>query len=368
MRLHFLIFAKLRETPFVALPYASKVAGFIERPSRWRPPLGSISSGQLIARLDRSWDTRHEIRAKIRRAAPLGLKARARETNQLVLEPRAASPRGAARAEERVSAGACDGRDPDRRRRHRRRSSAAARLRSRRHVPAASSWTEETSPARGPADATRRSLRRAPVDRGHRGDPSYRALRQGIREYYRRHYRPPHRPGRSRSSTPGNGWVSRSGYDPRVAVAVLHEMIALYRLNGRLLTPMLTGPSRRGRTATATTGVAVRGLESGRDVLLVADLLHRRHASWRAPLARGRGARARGGVARGDGRAARPRARGSEGPAGDHRLLRDRAPPWRGPYHRQALRGTSAGAPRAAWLAGPTAGLDVAVRPETLEP
>ncbi|WP_437768858.1 polysaccharide pyruvyl transferase family protein [Sorangium sp. So ce281] len=85
MRLHFLIFSALRETPFVALPYASKVAGFIEDLEMETPPLGSISSGQLIARLDRSWDTRHEIRAKIRRLLP-GLKARARETNQLVLE------------------------------------------------------------------------------------------------------------------------------------------------------------------------------------------------------------------------------------------------------------------------------------------
>ncbi|WP_437592413.1 polysaccharide pyruvyl transferase family protein [Sorangium sp. So ce1000] len=85
MRLHFLIFSALREIPFVALPYASKVAGFIEDLEMETPPLGSISSGQLIARLDRSWDTRHEIRAKIRRLLP-GLKARARETNQLVIE------------------------------------------------------------------------------------------------------------------------------------------------------------------------------------------------------------------------------------------------------------------------------------------
>ncbi|WP_437745696.1 polysaccharide pyruvyl transferase family protein [Sorangium sp. So ce302] len=85
MRLHFLIFSALRETPFVALPYASKIAGFIEDLEMETPPLGSISSGQLIARLDRSWDTRHEIRAKIRRLLP-GLKARARENNQLVTE------------------------------------------------------------------------------------------------------------------------------------------------------------------------------------------------------------------------------------------------------------------------------------------
>ncbi|WP_437615616.1 polysaccharide pyruvyl transferase family protein [Sorangium sp. So ce834] len=85
MRLHFLILSALRETPFVALPYAAKVTGFIEDLEMETPPLGSISAGQLIARLDRSWDTRHEVRAKIRRLLP-GLQARARETNRFVTE------------------------------------------------------------------------------------------------------------------------------------------------------------------------------------------------------------------------------------------------------------------------------------------
>lgn len=85
MRLHFLIFSALREIPFVALPYASKVRGFIEDLEMETPPLGSISAGQLIARLDRSWDTRHETRAKIRRLLP-ALERRARETNQLCVD------------------------------------------------------------------------------------------------------------------------------------------------------------------------------------------------------------------------------------------------------------------------------------------
>ncbi|MDC3962362.1 polysaccharide pyruvyl transferase family protein [Polyangium jinanense] len=85
MRLHFLIFSALREIPFVALPYASKVKGFIEDLEMETPPLGSISAGQLIARLDRSWDTRNETRAKIRRLLP-ALKDRARETNRMVVD------------------------------------------------------------------------------------------------------------------------------------------------------------------------------------------------------------------------------------------------------------------------------------------
>jgi polysaccharide pyruvyl transferase CsaB len=84
MRLHFLIFAALRGTPFAALPYASKVTGLLDDLDMETPPLGSIGIGQLIARIDRSWDTRAAIRAKIGgRIAEL--KHRAERTNELLL-------------------------------------------------------------------------------------------------------------------------------------------------------------------------------------------------------------------------------------------------------------------------------------------
>jgi polysaccharide pyruvyl transferase CsaB len=84
MRLHFLIFAALRGTPFAALPYASKVSGLLEDLDIETPPLGSIGIGQLIARIDRSWDTRAEIRRKIHERLP-ALKIRAQLTNRLLL-------------------------------------------------------------------------------------------------------------------------------------------------------------------------------------------------------------------------------------------------------------------------------------------
>ncbi len=83
MRLHFLIFAALQGTPFVALPYASKVVGFLDDLEMETPPLGNVGIGQLIARIDRSWDTREDIRAKIKQRLH-GLQSRARETNQLI--------------------------------------------------------------------------------------------------------------------------------------------------------------------------------------------------------------------------------------------------------------------------------------------
>lgn len=85
MRLHFLIFAALRGTPFAALPYASKVTGLLEDLKMPTPPLGSIGIGQLIARIDRSWDTRAELRVQLREQVP-ALQERARQTNQFLLE------------------------------------------------------------------------------------------------------------------------------------------------------------------------------------------------------------------------------------------------------------------------------------------
>jgi polysaccharide pyruvyl transferase CsaB len=83
MRLHFLIFAALRGTAFAALPYASKVVGFIDELGMEAPPIGSIGIGRLIARIDRSWDTRQEIRETIKQHLPR-LLARARQTNELL--------------------------------------------------------------------------------------------------------------------------------------------------------------------------------------------------------------------------------------------------------------------------------------------
>jgi polysaccharide pyruvyl transferase CsaB len=84
MRLHFLIFAALQGTPFTPLPYASKVTGLLEDLDMGSPPLGSVGIGQLIATIDRSWDSRADTRAKIAHRLP-DLQDRARETNRLLM-------------------------------------------------------------------------------------------------------------------------------------------------------------------------------------------------------------------------------------------------------------------------------------------
>jgi len=85
MRLHFLIFAAIQGTPFVALPYAGKVGGFLEALGLPSPPLNLVNPGRLIAHLDESWDRRRSMRTKIAESLP-PLQERSKETHRLLLE------------------------------------------------------------------------------------------------------------------------------------------------------------------------------------------------------------------------------------------------------------------------------------------
>lgn len=85
MRLHFLIFAALQGVPFVALPYASKVAGFLEDLRLPAPPLKLVNPGRLIAYLDQSWDDQDLMRSRIAAALP-PLQQRARETHRIAAQ------------------------------------------------------------------------------------------------------------------------------------------------------------------------------------------------------------------------------------------------------------------------------------------
>jgi polysaccharide pyruvyl transferase WcaK-like protein len=85
MRLHFLIFAAIQGTPFVALPYAGKVSGFLEALDLPAPPLNLVNPGRLIAHLDESWDRRRSMHTRITAALP-ELQERSRQTHRLALE------------------------------------------------------------------------------------------------------------------------------------------------------------------------------------------------------------------------------------------------------------------------------------------
>lgn len=63
----------------------------------------------------------------------------------------------------------------------------------------------------------------------------YRALRDGIRRYYRDHYPLSEEARADQTLNPGRGRVSRLCHEPRVAVAVIDQLLAPYRSNGQLV-------------------------------------------------------------------------------------------------------------------------------------
>lgn len=68
---------------------------------------------------------------------------------------------------------------------------------------------------------------------------TYRELRIRIREYYRRNYPLTERARKIEYLNPGNGWVSHLAHEPKVALAVLKEMLAPYISSNKI--SLLTG-------------------------------------------------------------------------------------------------------------------------------
>lgn len=85
MRLHFLIFAALAGVPFIALPYAAKVHGFLEELEIEFPPLDLVNEGRLIAHIDHYWDRRRSIQKRIDRKLP-ELRSRALKNNEILVD------------------------------------------------------------------------------------------------------------------------------------------------------------------------------------------------------------------------------------------------------------------------------------------
>lgn len=83
MRLHFMIFAAVTNTPLIALPYASKVSDFLLSLGLEPRPLHT-TAGTFLADLDRLWDHRAAQKALLRDALP-ALQERARRTAALIV-------------------------------------------------------------------------------------------------------------------------------------------------------------------------------------------------------------------------------------------------------------------------------------------
>jgi len=84
MRLHFVIFAALAGVPVLALPYAAKVTGFLERLGVPTPKMVQREhAGALLAAIDRMWDLREEHRQLVSARMP-GMQDESRMTAPLI--------------------------------------------------------------------------------------------------------------------------------------------------------------------------------------------------------------------------------------------------------------------------------------------
>lgn len=100
------------------------------------------------------------------------------------------------------------------------------------------------------------------------GTRSYQKFRTGIRDFYRRNY-----PLTDKSLTdmyfnPGNCWVSRIGCEPRVALAVLYEMLAPYIGNGQMQILLNHKAVSAATNHDRVESVRVLDLVSGNEVIL----------------------------------------------------------------------------------------------------
>ena len=99
---------------------------------------------------------------------------------------------------------------------------------------------------------------------------SYRELRNGIRNYYRAHLPLTPAARAVAALNPGNGFVSRLCHDPRVAVAVLDQMLVPHKFNGTLLVLRAHRPTKVWTEGDRIASVAVTNLESGEEYLVEA--------------------------------------------------------------------------------------------------
>ncbi len=97
---------------------------------------------------------------------------------------------------------------------------------------------------------------------------SYRQFRDGVRQYYREHFPLLDEPRSSPRLNPGNGWVSRLCHEPRVALAVLQQMLAPYVATGRLKVLLRTSPVSAEVDGDRVRAVTVESAEWGRSVLV----------------------------------------------------------------------------------------------------
>jgi hypothetical protein len=99
---------------------------------------------------------------------------------------------------------------------------------------------------------------------------SYRRFRDGVRAYYRRHYPLSAEARAAARLNPGNGNVSRLCHEPRVALAVLTELLAPHLSSGRLTVLLRHRAKAASVKGDRVEAVEVQDLRGGRGRTLVA--------------------------------------------------------------------------------------------------
>jgi hypothetical protein len=102
---------------------------------------------------------------------------------------------------------------------------------------------------------------------------SYRALREGIRDYYRRHYPLTEASRATADLNPGAGYVSKLCHEPRVALAVLESMLAPYRASRRLQVLQPYKPVAAETDGDRVTAVTVQHRDTADQVTLTAPYI-----------------------------------------------------------------------------------------------
>ena len=102
---------------------------------------------------------------------------------------------------------------------------------------------------------------------------TYRQLREGIRNYYRCFYPLLPEAHNTARLNPGMGWVSPLCHEPRVALAVLQEMLARYRAGGQLEILLRHRPVAVETDGDTIKAVVVASLETGDKVTIAAPYI-----------------------------------------------------------------------------------------------
>ena len=97
---------------------------------------------------------------------------------------------------------------------------------------------------------------------------SYQKFRTGIRQFYFRNYPLTDEARAKNYFNPGNCWVSAIGGEPRVALAVLYEMLAPFLGNGQVRILLRHKAISAATSGARVEAVSVRDLESGHENIL----------------------------------------------------------------------------------------------------